>query len=84
MAHYEEFDTARPERAATCIACHWGPRVEGDAPPPHTCRTPPTPARTTIEDTLRAADAVFLRRELLIRENTMAEINAARARRGRI
>jgi hypothetical protein len=84
MARYEEFATDRPERKHSCRPCNWDPWQDEGDPGPHTCRTSPTPARTTVEDVIRAADAVFLKRELAIRENTMAERNAARARRGRV
>jgi hypothetical protein len=69
-----EIHTRRPEREATCRACQWT-WLEQEGPPDHSCRTPPTTPRTTLQNRARAADRVLRDRELGIRAARLAEIN---------
>lgn len=76
--------TRRPEREHDCPVCrgqradHW---LTGEDPADHTCRTPPTTPRTTIEAQLRAAERVFADRELEIRKTRLADLRLQRGYR---
>jgi hypothetical protein len=65
--------TRRPEREHTCPACRWD-WPEGEAPPDHTCRTPPTTPRTTTEAQRRADDQAIIDREGRVRAERLLNI----------
>jgi rubredoxin len=72
--------TRRPERERACRACQWS-WLEQEGPPDHSCRTPPTTPRATIEAQLRAAERVFADREVEIRKTRLADLRLQRGYR---
>ena len=68
-----DVSTRRPEREHTCRACRWD-WPAGEAPPDHTCRTPPTTPRATTEAQARADDQAIADREGQIRKGRLVDI----------
>jgi hypothetical protein len=68
-----DVSTRRPEREHTCRACGWD-WPEGENPPDHTCRTPPTTPRATIAEQVRADDQALADREAQIRKARLVDI----------